>query len=103
MDSFSNSPGFVFEGTLTFSAVTANTTADQTVTLPSGSFPKQPNSTPSGGPIMHIELPNLQAGLTFCNAHVINSSGSNQFTIRFTNTTGGGLTPTGTIAKIVAF
>jgi hypothetical protein len=94
----------VYEGTIVFVSVAANTTVDQTVLLsgatPAGAFAG--SSGPNGAAI-HMELPNLQAGLTFCNAHAISSTSNNSFTVRFTNTTGGALTPTGTNAKLVQF
>ncbi len=97
-------PMFNFEGTLTFASVAANTVATQTVTLPTGvTFPTSPNSTPAGGPALHMELPNLQAGLLFSNEQVVNAAGFNQFKVTFFNNTGGGLTPTGTIAKLLLF
>lgn len=84
----------VAEVTVTFASVNANTTADQTVTTGTNLG----GLTLIYGAPVYLELPNLQAGLTFCNAHV-DSSG--RLVVRFTNTTGGGLTPTGTSAKIV--
>jgi hypothetical protein len=103
MDS-SITPQFAFEGTLTFASVAANTVATQTVTLPTGvTFPRIPSSTPAGGPVMSLTLPNLQAGLLFSNEQVINASGFNQFKVTFFNNTGGALTPTGTIAKLLVF
>jgi len=94
-------PQFLYEGTLTFGSVTnsTSTTTDITVTLPNNmQFPH--SGTAGDGAVLALELPNLQAGLMFCNPQAISAT---QFKVRFFNPTGGALTPTGTNAKLVMF
>lgn len=95
-------PQLLFEGTLTFASVANSTSAwpEQTITLPTGVvFPNAGVSGVGAGPI-HLELPNLQAGLAFLNAFIVSPT---TFKVRFFNATGGALTPTGTAAKLVEF
>lgn len=86
-------PQFMFEGTLTFASVGAGATADQTVTLPNSA-----KFMTDDAAILDLRLPDLQAGLTYCNPIILSQT---TFKVRFTNTTGGGLTPTGTNAMLV--
>lgn len=96
-----NSPQMIYEGTLTFASVANSTTtsADQTITLPTGVvFPSGGGSGGANSGFIILSLPNLQAGLTFCNLNVLSAT---TFKIRFRNATGGALTPTGTAARLV--
>lgn len=98
-----NSPQLVFEGTLTFAEVASSTstTADQTVTLPTGvTFPSGGGTGGANSGFVHLELPDLDAGLSFCNVHVLSRT---TFSIRFRNETGGAITPVGTNARLVQF
>ncbi len=105
MSLFGQSPQFSFEGTLTFASVATDAAnwTDQTVTLPTGTkFPSSGASgtTGVGGGLIHLELPDLQANLAFCNARVLSPT---TFKVRFFNATVGALTPTGTNARLVMF
>jgi len=96
MATVANSPQFIFEGTLTFGSVANSTSAwpEQTVTLPTGA------KFPHVHGLIHLDLPNLQTGLAYCNAFAVSAT---TFKIRFFNATGGALTPTGTTAKLIMF
>lgn len=85
-----SSAQFAFEGTITFLSVAAGTVVDQTVTVP----------RLMKDAFVCIIIPNLQDGLTFCNARC----GSNgHLTIRFSNQTDGDLTPLGTTSKLIQY
>jgi hypothetical protein len=88
----------VYEGTITFAAVSSGAVATQTVTLPTGVTFQGPTGV--GGAPIHLELKDLQAGLIFSNAFALTST---TFKVTFYNSTGGSLTPTGTNAKLVQF
>lgn len=89
-------PQRVFEGTITFASVASTTMADQTVTVGANLG----GQTLIPGAAVHLELPNLQAGISFTNAR---ASSTGALIVRFHNSTGGALTPTGTAAKLVQF
>lgn len=94
-----HAPQFQYEGTITFASVAATTVADQTVTLPnSNQFPH--SGTAGDGGVIHLTLPNLDAGLVVCNPQAVTAT---TFKVRFYNTTGSPITPTGTNAKLIMF
>lgn len=89
-------PQLVFEGTITFASVASTTIADQTITVGANLG----GQTLIAGASVHLTLPNLQAGISFSNPR---ASSTGALIVRFHNTTGGALTPTGTAAKLVQF
>lgn len=74
----------ILQATMSPTIVAANTTAEQTFTLPAFSFLRT-------GDYLTIVKPTLQAGLAVIQARV---SATGVFAVTFANNTGAGITPT---------